>query len=386
MSAELHLFILWSRAQPERDRIIQDISGKFGIIEINDIKWDEDNFPGNITRFYGEKLPPGSFKEVECGSGRFTMVVVLDNQPVYAERDTTKGIKRVNAAMFDAKELYREWTGGGHKIHATNDPAETRHDIVLLTGKTSDEYVEMAGGTTPAQMIRTDRNLSGCIQWNSLDEAFRVLNETSSYLVLRNFEDMPGSYCMDTHGDVDLLVSDPAEVAYLLNLSIVFRENYRVHYRMNINNQTIRVDLRSPGDGYYDRDWQESMLEARVLQNGFYVPAGEDHKYSLLYHALVHKRAMDEDYRRKLVLLGFDQAVWKESILQHMEQKGYRVTEPLDLSVYFNSAFTKTRVSSRRRLYGVKLLLVRALKWLFPVSIRNRIKHGLVNRIRGFFR
>jgi len=386
MSRELHLFILWSRAHPERSRIIHDISEKFEIIEISNIKWDGDNFSRNISRFYGTKLPTGSFKEVECGTGQITLVVVIDNQPVYGDRDTSRGVKRVNTMMFDAKELYREWTRGGHKIHATNDPAETRHDIVLLTGKTSEEYLKMVdAGISSVSEINTDRNLTGCIQWNSLEEVFRVLNETCRYLVLRNYEGMPGNYYLDSHGDVDLLVSDPVEVAYLLNLVPVFRQKYRVHYRMNVNDITIRVDLRSPGDDYYDRSWQERMLEQRIIYNGFYILSGEDYKYSLLYHALVHKPAVAGDYERKLALMGFEQGCREDSVLQFLDKNRYRVTEPVDLSVYFNHSFTGMPVSPRRKLYGVKLLLVRALRQLFPDRFRNRIKHGFANRIRSLF-
>ena len=387
MSAELHLFVLWSRAAGERGRILEDISTRFEIIEINNIRWDEDNFSRNMTRFYGVKLPPGSFKEVECGTGRFTLVVVLDRQPVYEERATSKGSRTVNAAMFDAKERYRAWTGGGHKVHATNDTTETRHDIILLTGKTMEEYLQRAATISPPVMeLQTDRNLTGCVQWESLGELLGVLNESVRYLVLRNFDGMPDRHRVDGHDDIDLLVDDPLEAAYILNLDPVFTKKYRVHYRTNISNVSVRFDLRSPGDGYYDRKWQERMLGNRVMHNGFYVPSDEDYRFSLLYHALVHKPSVAPDYDEKLAAQGFDRGARRDALLEFMRGNGYSFTEPVDRSVYYNRVVTGAGVSVGRRLYEVKRSLLNAVKSRLSTQPGNRASRRLVRRILGYFR
>ena len=46
--------------------------------------------------------------------------------------------------MFDSKFMYREWTGGGHKIHCTNSIDETNHDLTLLLDKNAEDYLNDA--------------------------------------------------------------------------------------------------------------------------------------------------------------------------------------------------------------------------------------------------
>ena len=38
------------------------------------------------------------------------------------------------------KEKFRDLTGGGHKIHSTNSPLETNHDLTLLLGINYNDY------------------------------------------------------------------------------------------------------------------------------------------------------------------------------------------------------------------------------------------------------
>ena len=144
MNSELHLFIIWANARYKQSEIIKDISSRFRIVGIHSITWDKSRFSGNITRFYGENLPPYSNKVKLCGNDTFVLVTVIDENPLYRPRLTSKGSKSVNVNMFDSKEMYRLWTGGGHMIHGTNDEKETRHDLVLLTGYSVDDYLKMA--------------------------------------------------------------------------------------------------------------------------------------------------------------------------------------------------------------------------------------------------
>ncbi|MCB1758891.1 MAG: hypothetical protein KDI68_03805 [Gammaproteobacteria bacterium] len=356
MSPELHLFIIWANARFQRAKIIDDIDSHFSIVEVTDLKWDADNFSNNLTRFYGESLPDGSFKEIECGTDRFTLVIVLDNNPLYEKRKTTKGFSIVNTRVFDAKERYRQWTGGGHKIHATNNINETRHDLMLLSGISYSDYFTRVNEDSYVPILegRSDRNLAGCIQWNSLAELFATLNETSEYVVLRNYRDMPERYCMDEHGDVDLLVRDRNQVRHLMNAKPVSNKRYRSHVKVNINNQTLRFDIRYVGDNYYDRRWQQQILENRVFYKGFYVPHREDYKYSLLYHALIHKPKVGSDYKEILLEQGVDTAGMMEQLKTYMEEREYEFVEPGDLSVYFNCKPLDLTPGVKRRLHESK--------------------------------
>ena len=136
---ELHLFIVWENATGKRQEILEDIALNFEVVNVYRITWTNKNFSTNMSRFYGKKLPRGSGKERHCGTGPFTLIVVRDYFPKYEDRVTSRGVESVNTRMFDAKDRYRSWTGGGHKIHATNSSLETSHDMALLLGVSSEE-------------------------------------------------------------------------------------------------------------------------------------------------------------------------------------------------------------------------------------------------------
>lgn len=56
MDGEIHLFILWEKARNQEKKILVDINNNFRILQKIEMDW-RDNFPGKITKFYGENLP-----------------------------------------------------------------------------------------------------------------------------------------------------------------------------------------------------------------------------------------------------------------------------------------------------------------------------------------
>jgi hypothetical protein len=354
---ELHLFIVWEHAQKWKKEILKDIKKDFKILDIYNIQWSPDNYTENLNRFYGESLPNGSEKELECGKGRFSLIIVLDESPRYSERPTYKGTRLVNVNMFDAKMRYRELVGGGSKVHATDNVAETKQDLFLLVGENYDEYMEKNSKKNKKILKEKElnRNLSGCIQWDSFQQLFSFLNQTTQYVVLRNFEGMPHRYYEEGHGDIDILVdANPSRVAQLMNAKRVFSKKYRVHHKVNINGETIRFDIRYVGDNYYDPNWSRKILEKRIPFNTVYVPDEENFNYALLYHAIIHKADVPMDYKEKLENLGFDSAHFFEALQKFMDKKGYRFTPPNDLSVHFNNTLAKQSISLRRRIVSFK--------------------------------
>src|SRR5215467_15654688 len=104
---ELHLFIIWHHALNHARTIIEDMRARFTIQRVYSVNWSETHFSSNMSRFYGQKLPRDSFKEKHCGRGPFLAVLLLDEQPRYELRSTSRGVQNVNAKCFDAKERYR---------------------------------------------------------------------------------------------------------------------------------------------------------------------------------------------------------------------------------------------------------------------------------------
>ena len=280
-----------------------------------------------------------------------------DLNPNYGFTETSRGIEKVNLNIFSMKQLFREWTGGGHKIHTTNSTTETNHDLVMLFGmnyldyESSIQLKEKLGNKENNVIKILPQNTIGVDGWESLEKLFYVINETVQYVVLSNFETLPTKYFSEEHGDLDLLVNDLDQLVYITNAIKVHKENYRCHYKIKIKNDYIYFDFRSVGDNYYDENWQINILKNRVKSiNSFYVPTNEDYFYSLVYHALIHKKRISKDYPSKIEnifkkLENYDNSncnftYYLQLLEKFLISKGYVIVEPKDQSVYFDKKYT----------------------------------------------
>ena len=373
MNAEIHLFIIWSKAMAQAKEIIAQISTKFVILDIFLIRWSPSSFSNNLSRFYGTNLPDGSFKEKHCGRGDFCLIIVRDPAPVYDVCDTTAGKKHVNTNMFNSKQIFRHLTGGGHRIHGTNTPEETDHDLMLLLEMNTAEYVNNCAGFWDGQVKPIERDFPGANGWESIEQFFKILNSTTSYVVLRNFECLPRKYNVDGHGDIDLLCENLVDIRFLSNAKPVFNNSRRVLHTVRINNKDVLFDFRYIGDNYYDIQWQKAIIKNRVFADKCYFrPSIEDYFYSLLYHAAIHKLNFRKDYIEKLCSLSkglenlspesFENPNNIKLILdRYLKEKGYRYTEPADLSVFFNNSIAGQKKLSLDRIFSTSTSLGTAL-------------------------
>lgn len=380
---EVHLFIVWSNGLDRKKDIINDISENFLISRIYNVSWSKQNFSSNLTRFYGENLPKNSDKEKHCGNDTFCCIVVRDKKPLYEIRDTSKGPKVVNTKLFDAKQLYREWTGGGHKIHATDNIAETKLQLALLFKESYDNFLKYSSEN---EEIDYKNDLAGANGWESFEELFNILNITAKYVVLRNYDNLENQLS-SLHPDVDLLVENKSQVADIINAKATTNKHYRVQYSTKIQGKNINFDLRYIGDDYYDYRWENSILENRKQHGYLYVPDDMNHFFSLLYHALIHKRSISRDYLDSFIALADMNSIKLSTsdlleenlldiLLKYMYEKRYEIVAPVDLSVYFNKklldkkiAIKITKQRERRNNYlnfrsKVKLILIKVLKRL----------------------
>lgn len=347
---EYHLFILWEAARNCEEKILADLEKTFEIIAVREVRWSAVRVAENFTRFYGQKLPPGSHKEEHCGKGPLLAVLVHDRAPLYENRRTSKGERQVNANTFDAKQRYREWTGGGHRVHATDNENETRHDFALLFSLSLGEFVASHSEKWDGQVEHLNCDLAGAEGWADLKQFFSILNETVRYAVLRNYEWLPDQFKTAEHGDIDLLVDSAEEIAFVANAQKVFPEPFRIHYGVVIAGEEVRFDFRYVGDEYYDPKWERVMLATRQLnERGFYVLSDEHYFYSLFYHALIHKPKIAADYVEKLVglagrlkLPGVNGLTFSRpergkrllDVFLQLNDFGYR--RPKDVSVHYN--------------------------------------------------
>lgn len=347
MSApELHLFIIWENAGHELEAILEILDEEMELLDVVQVTWSDDRFSENLTRFYGESLPRGSFKERECGRGPFHVAFVRDPAPVYGERQATAGVSRVNTRCFDAKARCRALTGGGFLIHGTNTPREADHDCAMLFGLSIADHLEGRSSAWDGVVRTTARDVSGAEGWEDLQALFRVLNAGASYVVLRNFEGLLEGAPSSRHGDIDLLTDDPTLLRHLTGARKARPEPYRVLHTIRVGGDDLLFDFRFVGDGYYDASWERDILARRVLDpGGFYRPSDDDHFGSLLVHATVHKVTVSEEYLERLSRLGASAGVpldhgthetLRDTLHRWLARSGYELTEPQDLSVVYN--------------------------------------------------
>lgn len=336
---DLNLMIIWENARSSQDKILSDLSDNFSLCECFDIGWTKELFHNNLTRFYGQKLPNGSFKEKHCGNGRFLLVIFIDNNPNYTYRTTSKGEELVNTNIFDKKNLYREWTGGGHKIHATNGEHEINHDLMLLLGVDAESYLQKIQTLSKKNNLTItplDKDLEGASEWSSFEHLFKTLNACINYVVMRNYENLPNAYQVDEHGDIDFLSDDMQEMVCLINgepKNRLFRPNA---FDIKVNKELIPCDVRSVGDGYYDETWQQDILSNTEYKRGFKVPSQKNFIAMLVYHALIHKVRLSNSYNTIFQQESLPLTQLHSWLEKFMNENSYQIELPMDISVYFN--------------------------------------------------
>lgn len=180
LHSEIHIFVIWENARYLQDRILTDIAEHFTIIKQYEIIWTPSRASSNIVRFCGTRLGTNlRFKITDCGIGAFLVVVVRDENPIYEMRNTFHGTVVVNVNMFEAKQRYRQWTGGGIRVHATDNPIETSHDLALLLGKAVDDFVEMS---PQSEIEKQQKDIEGAGGWRSLRQLSFVIRQTAPYV------------------------------------------------------------------------------------------------------------------------------------------------------------------------------------------------------------
>lgn len=178
-------------------------------------------------------------------------------------------------------------------------------------------------------------------RWNSISELLTEMNKQKC-LILRNYECFPRNI-VEEEEDIDILCEDIKEFtdgihAYPVNQCAIY------NYFVWLEEKMVYLDIRCIGDGYYDADWEKSMLSNRVLfHNSFYVLSETDYKYSLLYHALIQKPDLNEKYKKVLSDMFMNEISnqcsineWIFILNDFMCKNKYKYTKPMDSGVYIN--------------------------------------------------
>ena len=346
---EIHIFIIWEKARYKEDEIFNNLKKDFLIIDVIDIEWSKSLFSNNLTRFYGQNLPIGSHKEEHVGNGEFRLIIIQDKKPLYQARQTSKGISFVNINTFDRKSFFRELTGGGHKIHSSNTETESRHDLFLILGIDAKKYFNKTSNEWDNKIKSHRGDLVGANSWSNLDELFVIMDNTiDEYVVLKKKKKLPHHYDSKIHGDIDLLLKNSQNANYVINGKKVYVDEFRVLNNVKFKNGNILFDFRYLGDNYIDINWGRDILKNFEYYHSLRVPNKEDHFYSLLYHAYIHKEELPNKYQNlfhkilpeslKDIDANFFNSMDNITKLlnEFLIQKNYNFTMPDDITVMFN--------------------------------------------------
>lgn len=355
MAIESHILIIWEKAIDKELEILSDLRFNFNIKRIFSSSWEFESAIKNLFPFYAHSQKDKSYKAyyeilsnkiAQCGTSKFKIIIFEDANPRYELRKTSSGLRRVNVNIFDSKQRFRNLTGGGHKIHASDNVFEANKDLTILFGKNLNDFYKAHEGYSEKEEY-LEIKCTGVDGFTSLFELFYLLNNSIDYCVLRNFECLPNKYTLEGHGDIDLLVEDYNYACYLTGAKAVYPTlSYRVHNSIIIANQEILFDFRFIGDNYYDVFWQKDILKDKTIYNDIiHVPNSLNYFYSLLYHALIQKNRIANDYiaklnnLAKLIDVDFsseDSDKLLKILYDFLTSKNYDFTVPHDYSVLYN--------------------------------------------------
>jgi hypothetical protein len=354
---DLHMFVLWEHAAPQWARIVEDLGRRFGVIHQRHVTWPVADVDDNFLRLYGSAPLAGQpaetvFRRKEIvGGGTFAIVVVEDRDPQYVyDRTFSRKVEIVNRRVAEAKGIYREWTGGGFRVHSSNSLAEFFRDMTLLVGAQDLDRL-LVGDAYDSVPLAVQTSLAGAGGWRDLPELFVHLRRAARYVVLRNFESLP-ERLPDGDADIDVLCDQPAELAAVANAVVQTDRDGKFACAAMVAGDPVQLDLRWPGDGYFDAAWQAAVLVDAVEEDGVIVPSVPDRFFTLLYHAKVHKKEVKGVYKQRLRSLA--QAIglghYRDTDLSsdevaadllggYMASRCYLFTLPRDLWVGVNGPF-----------------------------------------------
>lgn len=376
-SYENHLFIIWNKALPESNLVLQEIEKKFEVQSIIDVDWWDDykTYFQNLKRFYQVKGIYIRLKINHCGVGPFKVVIIKDTLQRYEWRKSTGWVvSYVNSWVFDIKNKLRDiiWW---HTIHSTNSDEEFNENLSLLFNS---EIIQKIKSWDQLNM-----NYSGTFVWShwweNIQQLFSVLDMNTNYLVMRNFYNLSKWEYYGQHNDIDILTDDLDKIIRLTNAKKVYNKKNRVHYTVEINNKVVYFDFRYIWDQYYCESLQTKMLETKIRYDFFYIPNNSLYFQTLAYHALIHKPIYSLDYQKQLLSINSEYELWYEEdsivnkvklfnlVTNYIYSNWHCFTIPVDDSVHINSKYVTLNKYSIRRfkdsLLKVIKLISNQIKW-----------------------
>ena len=332
---QIGVFIIWQFGENYAQDIIEDISEKFSIIEVNTIQWEKKNVGINLNKLYPHRefdYKSAKVKEIGADKNGVRLHVIIISDDRVNLKDN------INLNLKDLKEIYRKKYNTNF-LHSSDNEEEAIDNIKQVL-EYENNKIENIINTNANKFVLFNHYkkivmMEEKINFNSIIDVFNLLeNKGIMWVVLRNWDELDNDIVSLEHGDVDILVDDFYKTILILNAKRGTKINYRVQYRVQIDNRDIPFDIRHIGDDYYDKKWEDNILKDREKLDYFYIPNKSNYYYSLLYHAILHKERLSADYSSKLLNLK-EEAPTLKNLKIFLNKNNYSITRPKDKSVYY---------------------------------------------------
>ena len=224
----------------------------------------------------------------------------------------------------------------------------------------------------------------------SIKDMFKKLNleKKLKYIVLRHQKNL--------NDDIDVLCNDfflfkrtvDGQSFKLKGLNLFSNtgdpfEDYgfKVSNYVKIKNREICIDIRSIGDGYFNKKWQLELLKNRIKVNNYFTVSKKNNLLANIYHIVYHKGYIHKKYQMYLKsslknkTINFEYL--KKYIDHYLKMKNFNITRPSDLTIPVIYKMSKKDYSEE-----FKLITYQIERNNF--SGVNKMLHNLVTR-QGFY-
>lgn len=396
-------FALWNSAKPFQNKIENYLSKNFEIVLESEVEWNPDNFHSNASRIYETPLRYNEYIKKDrspylskIADNNFIFIVVKDLHPVYTyARSVSNNIELSNLNIVKAKYLFRDWiynrSGYRFGVHSSNNLFEFFYQTPLILG--TGIFKDIINGNKVDEK-KIQKDVEGANGWKNWKQLFDVLNLTTNYMVLRNFEELP---LQNPEKDIDLLTDNYQRVASAIGVYQQPNKLYRGYVK--VQNQEVPVDIRFVGDKYLDAAWQKDMLSLKVYNNGVYIPRNDHFFFSLLFHCRVQKHEVKEKYIPVLHKLSedlnfnwysdkmlSDDKATSEIINGFFKANGYYYEDPIDEGVIKNRRVIKQLINKSslgKKPKSVKKLVRRFLLMIMPYEMFQFLKRLLYKKTKS---
>lgn len=347
-------FAIWELAQPYKDRIRDLLSSNFEIVLETEIEWSSRNFHDNVSRLYEDPLYDSVTKEQRVSgyaknkitNNVFTLFVIKDHKSKYSYAvSTSRIIELSNLNVLNIKKEIRKWIyddlGVEYAVHATDNIYEFFVQGPLLLGV--DLFKSLLDGHRPT-IKRICKDLEGADGWTSWSQVFEILNLTSNYLLLENYEGVPFSY---QGKDITLLTDNYQRLAS--SLAVHQSSSNSCKGYLHVEDEYVPITLLFVGDRSFCTPWQKDMLTHKISRNGVFVLPDNMYFFSSLFYCRIRKNEIQandiellDSLAKQLHFYWFDRNVMLDDVAVgkilrgYFQAKNYYYEDPIDKKTFAN--------------------------------------------------